>query len=249
MTNATSYSLNLTVAALLVLASATIASAVGAGNDTCVGGGAVIGSTCTPLTNTTSGNNANTAVGGNTLSSNTTGTDNTAIGAGAMFFNTMGQDNTAAGLSALIHNTTGNENTATGVFALEENTSGADNTATGVRAMMFSTGNDNTATGFGALQANTTAGGRPCSRSVPARSRRKIKPITTGLTASKTGQQSKLDKRCSGTGKQDLTDSGVLPQQERQLLARWRLVVHDKNVERARTEIGHAPDRIAHSAQ
>jgi hypothetical protein len=158
MKNATSYSLNLAVAALLVLASATIAAAVGAGNDTCVGAGAVIGSTCTPLTNTTSGNNDNTAVGENTLSSNTTGTDNTAIGAGAMFFNTMGQDNTAAGLSALIHNTTGNENTATGVFALEENTSGADNTATGVRAMMFSTGNDNTATGVDALENNTSGG-------------------------------------------------------------------------------------------
>jgi hypothetical protein len=158
MKNATSYSLNLTVAALLVLASATIAGAVGAGNDTCVGSGAGIGSTCTPLTNTTSGNNANTAVGGNTLSSNTTGTDNTAIGAGAMFFNTMGQDNTAAGLSALITNTTGNENTATGAFALEENTSGADNTATGVRAMMFSTGNDNTATGVDALENNTNGG-------------------------------------------------------------------------------------------
>ena len=130
MKNATSYSLNLAVAALLVLASTTIVTAVGAGSDTCVGAGAVIGGTCTPLTNTTSGNNDDTAVRENTLTSNTTGTDNTAIGAGAMFFNTMGQDNTAAGLSALIHNTTGNENTATGVFALEENTSGADNTAT-----------------------------------------------------------------------------------------------------------------------
>jgi len=158
MKSATSYSLNLAVAALLVLASATIVTAVGAGSDTCVGAGAVIGGTCTPLTNTTSGNNDDTAVGENTLTSNTTGTDNTAIGAGAMFFNTMGQDNTATGLSALINNITGNENTATGVFALEENTSGADNTATGVRAMMFSMGNDNTATGVDALENNTSGG-------------------------------------------------------------------------------------------
>ena len=158
MKSATSYSLNLAVAALLVLASATIVTAVGAGSDTCVGAGAVIGGTCTPLTNTTSGNNDDTAVGENTLTSNTTGTDNTAIGAGAMFFNTMGQDNTATGLSALINNITGNENTATGVFALEENTAGADNTATGVRAMMFSMGNDNTATGVDALENNTSGG-------------------------------------------------------------------------------------------
>ncbi len=157
MKNATSYSLNLAVAALLVLASATIAAAA-AGNDTCVGLGADIGGTCTPLTDTTSGNNANTAVGGNTLGSNTTGTENTAIGAGALFFNTMGQDNTASGLSALITNTAGNENTATGAFALEENTLGTDNTATGVRAMMFSTGNDNTATGVDSLENNTSGG-------------------------------------------------------------------------------------------
>ena len=52
MKNATSYSLNLAVAVLLVIASATIAAAVEAGSDTCVGLSAAIGSTCTPLTNT-----------------------------------------------------------------------------------------------------------------------------------------------------------------------------------------------------
>jgi Chaperone of endosialidase len=202
MKNATSYSLNLAVAALLVLASATIAAAVGAGNDTCVGGGADIGSTCTPLTNTTSGNNANTAIGANTLGSNTTGIDNTAIGAGAMFFNTMGQDNTATGLSALIMNITGNENTATGVFALEENTSGADNTATGVRAMMFSTGNDNTATGVDALENNTGGGSNTAIGGVA------LGANTTGSNNIAVGFDAG-DNLTTGSNNIDIFDAGV----------------------------------------
>ena len=159
MKTAKSYSLNLALAALLVLASATITAAA-AGNDTCFGTGADIGSTCTPLTNTTSGNNANTALGDNTLGSNTTGSDNTAVGAGALFFNTSGTDNTAVGLSALITNTTGINNTATGMFALEENTTGGANTAVGMNALVDNTeGTGNTASGLDALANNTTGSG------------------------------------------------------------------------------------------
>jgi Chaperone of endosialidase len=159
MKSATSYSLNLGLAALLVIASATIAAAAGAGNDTCFGVGADIGGTCTPVTNTTSGNNANTAIGDNTLGSNTSGNDNTAVGAGALFFNTSGIDNTAVGLSALITNTTGINNTATGMFALEENTTGGANTAIGVNALVDNTeGVGNSATGLDALANNTTGG-------------------------------------------------------------------------------------------
>lgn len=202
MKNATSYSLNLAVAALLVLASANIGAATTVGNDTCAGSGADIGGTCVPLTNTGSGNNANTAVGANTLGSNTTGTDNTAIGAGAMFFNTMGQDNTATGLSALITNTTGNENTATGAFALEENTSGADNTATGVRAMMFSTGNDNTATGVDALQGNTTGGSNTAIGGVA------LGANTTGSNNIAVGFDAG-DNLTTGSNNIDIFDAGV----------------------------------------
>jgi trimeric autotransporter adhesin len=158
MKTAKSYSLNLALAALLVLASATITAAA-AGNDTCFGTGADIGSTCTPLTNTTSGNNANTALGDNTLGSNTTGSDNTAVGAGALFFNTDGSDNTATGLSALIKNTTGINNTATGSFALGQNITGGANTAIGMNSLMLnSDGTGNTASGLDALASNTGGG-------------------------------------------------------------------------------------------
>ncbi len=201
MKTAKSYSLNLALAALLVLASATITAAA-AGNDTCFGLGADIGSTCTPLTNTTSGNNANTALGDNALSTNTTGIDNTAIGAGAMFSNTMGQDNTATGLSALIMNITGNENTATGVFALEENTSGADNTATGVRAMMFSTGNDNTATGVDSLENNTSGGSNTAIGGVA------LGANTTGSNNIAVGFDAG-DNLTTGSNNIDIFDAGV----------------------------------------
>jgi hypothetical protein len=63
MKRLTSFTLNLAAAALIVLASATVAAATVAGEDTCVGLGADIGGTCIPLINSASGNNENTAFG------------------------------------------------------------------------------------------------------------------------------------------------------------------------------------------
>jgi hypothetical protein len=145
---------------LIVLASATIAAA--AGTDTCVGAGAIIGSTCTPLTNTTSGNNENTAFGFQALDSNTTGSANTATGVSALTWNTTGNANTATGSGALFGEgpgSTGGGNTATGFDALDHNTTGDDNTAAGADAMQGNTtGIENTATGKFALNNNTTGG-------------------------------------------------------------------------------------------
>src|SRR5579863_2490689 len=87
-------------ALLMVLASAGIGAA-GTGTDTCFGGGASIGSTCTPLTNATSVSDDNTAFGADDLEPNTTGTQNTAIGARALSSNTEGGANTAIGVQAL----------------------------------------------------------------------------------------------------------------------------------------------------
>jgi hypothetical protein len=151
----TSFSLNL-AALLIALASATIAAA-GAGNDTCVGFNATNGGTCTPLTNITSANNNNTALGADALEANTMGGDNTAIGATALQDNTAGFGNTATGEASLQHNTTGGSNTASGAFALQVNTSGASNTAAGDGALNSNTtGSGNTAAGASALQNNTT---------------------------------------------------------------------------------------------
>jgi hypothetical protein len=120
MKTATSLYGCMAAALLFVLASAGIAAA---GSDTCAGVFADIDSTCTPLVNTTSGSNNNSAFGTGALA-NTTGIDNTAVGAVALGLNTTGIDNTATGAFALQKNT-GSSNTATGEDALEDNTMGA----------------------------------------------------------------------------------------------------------------------------
>ncbi len=147
MKTVTSFTLNLAAAVLIVLASATIAAA--AGTDTCVGAGAIIGGTCTPLTNTTSGSNENTAFGFQALDSNTTGSANTAAGVSALTWNTTGSANTATGSGALFGEATGGTGLGTG----------GGNTATGFDALDHNTtGDENTAAGADALQSNTTGG-------------------------------------------------------------------------------------------
>lgn len=59
----------------------------------------------------------NTAIGGSTLSSNTTGSCNTATGTNALRVNTTGMDNTADGVQALASLTGGSTNTALGYCA------------------------------------------------------------------------------------------------------------------------------------
>jgi len=154
----TSFTLNLAAALLFVLSNAGIAAAATKG-DTCVGVNATIGGTCTPLTNTSSGDNANTAAGYGALFSDTTGGGNTATGSEALYYNTTGNENTATGVSALEDNTTGQDNTATGFAALFGNTTGSNNTAAGVAALRENTtGGENTAAGTDALGDNTTGG-------------------------------------------------------------------------------------------
>ena len=99
----------------------------------------------------------NTAMGFDTLYSNTTGLYNTAIGAYALYINTTSTDNTATGVAALQSNTTGFNNTATGFEALDSNTTGNYNTASGQGALSANTtGRNNTANGQNAMLNNTT---------------------------------------------------------------------------------------------
>jgi Chaperone of endosialidase len=107
----------------------------------------------TYLINATSAAN-NTAIGTNTLFSDTTGNDNTATGVAALGNNTTGLNNTATGVIALGLNTTGNNNTAAGYQALDGNTTGNNNTANGVGALGNNNADNNTATGFDALFSN-----------------------------------------------------------------------------------------------
>jgi trimeric autotransporter adhesin len=99
----------------------------------------------------------NTAGGAYSLYLNTTGNENTGTGFNALYSNTTGSSNTAAGSGALYSNTTGSYNNATGYSALYYNTTGAYNNAYGYASLILNTtGHDNTANGNGALFYNTT---------------------------------------------------------------------------------------------
>ena len=102
-------------------------------------------------------NTYNTAVGGNAMKANTTGTANTAVGGLALDANTTANNNTAVGYSALTANTTGANNTASGRSALQINATGSYNSAFGMYALLNNTTSNNTAVGYAALQENTTA--------------------------------------------------------------------------------------------
>jgi len=99
----------------------------------------------------------NTGIGAGTLSNNTSGTSNTAMGYNAMQQNTIGVLNIAIGVGALGNNTTGGHNTAVGPGSLGFNTTGGFNAAIGRAALERNTsGSANTGVGWLALTANTT---------------------------------------------------------------------------------------------
>ena len=119
---------------------------------------------------------SNTAVGQETLFSNTTGSFSVAVGRYALYANTTGINNGAFGRQSLSSNTTGSENTAVGSLALYANTTASSNTAVGYQAGYTNTtgtpiqafgkwalygnttGTYNDAFGFNALGTNTTGG-------------------------------------------------------------------------------------------
>ncbi len=106
----------------------------------------------------------NTAVGYQSLSSNTTGFSNTTSGFQSLYFNTTGSDNTASGYWSLHANTTGSDNTASGAASLASNTTGYWNTASGFESLwQNTTGFSNTASGFRSLWQNTTGSSNTAS--------------------------------------------------------------------------------------
>ena len=99
----------------------------------------------------------NTAVGWESLLTNTSGNSLTAIGDRALQ-NSTGSFNTAVGWQAAVANTTGSSNTAIGLQSLDENQFGSSNTAVGTGAMQSqtsSTGNS-TCIGFQCLNSILT---------------------------------------------------------------------------------------------
>lgn len=90
----------------------------------------------------------NTAMGYQSMYSNTSGDYNTASGIGSLFLNSSGDKNTATGSNSLGSNSSGGYNTATGVDALYSNTTGHNNTSLGYRAGYFHNNGNLTAIGF-----------------------------------------------------------------------------------------------------
>jgi len=116
----------------------------------------------------------NVAIGSESLTANTTGSENTAIGIDALWSNTTGgfntavgantllsgnaTGNTAVGSNALVDITTGGYNTAMGINSMFSNTAGTQNIGVGYRAMFGNlSGNTNIAIGSNALETNTAA--------------------------------------------------------------------------------------------
>jgi len=102
----------------------------------------------------------NTAVGLNSLLSNTTGLYNSAIGRTSLYANTTGSANSALGMSSLEANTTGNNNTALGYASLFSNTTASGSTAVGYQAgYSNTTGLQQTFIGERSGTNNTTGNG------------------------------------------------------------------------------------------
>lgn len=97
----------------------------------------------------------NTALGGNSLTSNNFGSFNTAVGFSTLSLNTGGSKNTAIGCSSLYFNT-GSNNTAIGYNSLIGNKTGSFNLGIGSETLSVnSSGNDNVALGNYTLNRNT----------------------------------------------------------------------------------------------
>ncbi len=98
----------------------------------------------------------NTALGNNSLFSNTIGQDNTAIGSSALFSAVEASQNTAVGFQALFASLDGAFNTAVGASSLNSGTTGSFNTAVGFSALHNNAQNFNTAIGFQCMGGNAT---------------------------------------------------------------------------------------------
>ena len=109
----------------------------------------------------------NTAIGNQSLRTNTTGYQNTAVGSLSLYNNTVGQLNTAMGWASLYKSNGGVYNTAHGAMAMYYNVSGGYNVAIGTLALHNNvTGSNNTVIGdeaglgvLGNSYANNTMAG------------------------------------------------------------------------------------------
>jgi len=101
----------------------------------------------------------NTAIGYQSLYSNTTGSYNTAIGYNVMKENISGQANIGIGSNSLNKNISGTTNVAIGYYSLYNNLNGNHNVAIGSESLVNNTeGTYNTALGLNSMYYNTSGG-------------------------------------------------------------------------------------------
>lgn len=97
----------------------------------------------------------NTAVGHESMMSNTRGADNTAVGNSTLSSNTIGNFNVAVGSNVLSLNTTGYSNVGFGFTTLSKNEIGHNNVGIGRGSLNFNTdGNENASMGSFSLNKN-----------------------------------------------------------------------------------------------
>lgn len=114
----------------------------------------------TMMSNTTG--QFNSTIGNATLRYNTTGYHNTAIGNGTMQNNTTGYCNTSIGSGAHNLNTDGCFNTAVGFNSLKNDVDGSYNTSIGVYSQYTSTGSYNTSMGYESMYKTTSGEYNTC---------------------------------------------------------------------------------------
>jgi hypothetical protein len=103
------------------------------------------------------GGASNTAVGWNSLATDSTGYYNAAVGALSLLNNVSGNENAALGNAAMYKNITGSYNAAIGSSALEANFDGDYNVAVGAYALYNCYNSEsNTAVGYQTLYSSTT---------------------------------------------------------------------------------------------
>ena len=108
------------------------------------------------LVSNSTGNN-NTAIGYSALISNTTGATNTAVGVNSLYTNISGIGNTAIGHQSMYFNDAGTNNTAIGYYSMLSNLSGGGNTAIGYQSLFSNTlGSNSTAVGLNTLYTNSS---------------------------------------------------------------------------------------------
>lgn len=109
------------------------------------------------LSSTSNSGNGVTAIGYQSLTSNTTGSYSVAVGANSLTTNTTGNYNVGVGYQALKTNLGGGSNSAVGYNSMYTNGSGSYNSALGTSSLYSNTtGQYNAAVGLQAMYSNTT---------------------------------------------------------------------------------------------